>query len=262
MPECRRSNPFSQLSALGIRLFVAAAALACAACATVPVGTPLESNATAAAPGVTPGDTWTYRVRDGFTGLERGTRIFRVTGAGGERINVTVSEGGLDEDHVYDSGWNWLQRPGTNLPFMFTYSPAYQAFAFPLTPGKTWRERLVATSVKDGRRFPVSVDGSVLGWEKVRVPAGEFDAIRVRRIVYFDYFEMMVRGQAQTIEHEWYAPAVKQIVRRETSGMYLSYMYSQRESPFVRTGGQDDGGGPRMVPDDWLISELVSYSVR
>jgi hypothetical protein len=255
MPEC--SRPIVMVN----RFLLAAAALACAACTTVPVGTPLESKATAAAPAVTPGDTWTYRVRDGFTGLERGTRTVRVTQLGQDRINATVEEGGLQQVQIYDRNWNWLERPGTNLPYVFTYQPAYEALAFPLVPGKTWHGRLIATSVKDGRRFPVSVDGSVLGWEKVRVPAGEFDAIRVRRIVYFDYFEMMVRGQAQTIEQEWYAPEVKQLVRRETSGMYLSWIYGQRESPFVRTTN-DDGGGPRMVPDDWLIAELVSYSVR
>jgi hypothetical protein len=210
---------------------------------------------------VAAGDTWTYQVRDGYTGLERGTRTIHVTAVGQARINATVEEGSLQQVRVYDLNWNWVEGPSTNLPYVFTYQPPYEALAFPLVPGKKWHERLVATAVKDGRHFPVSVDGTVVGWEKVRVPAGEFDAIRVRRIVYFDYVEMMVRGQARTIEEEWYAPAVKQLVRRETSGMYLSWIYSQRESPFVRTGN-DDGGVPRMVPDDWFISELVSYSVR
>jgi hypothetical protein len=137
--------------ALGIRLLLAAAALACAACTTAPVGTPLESKATATVPIITPGDTWTYQVRDGFTGLERGTQIFRVTEAGQDSIKVTVSlEGGLEESHVYDHDWNWLRRPGTNLPYPFTYEPAYQAFVFPLVPGKTWSDWLRPTPGTDG----------------------------------------------------------------------------------------------------------------
>ena len=261
MPESRHPLAVAQMLALGIRLLLAAAALACVACTTAPVGTPLESKATATVPIITPGDTWTYQVRDGFTGLERGTQIFRVTEAGQDSIKVTVSlEGGLEESHVYDHDWNWLRRPGTNLPYPFTYEPAYQAFVFPLVPGKTWRERLVATDSRNGRRFPVWVDGAVLGWERIKVPAGEFDTIRVKRFVVFDYLDFPVRGRAETVEQEWYAPAVKQVVRRETSGMYARYS-SAHDGPFLRTGGHGDGP-PLMVPDDWLISELVSYSVR
>lgn len=261
MPESRHTLAVPQPLALGVRFFLAAAVLACAACTTAPVGTPLESKATAAAPTVAPGDTWTYRVRDGFTGLERGTQTFRVTEAGQGSINATVSfEGGLQEFHVYDQNWNWLQRPGTNLPFTFTYQPAYQAFAFPLTPGKTWRERLVATDPRNGRRFNVWLDCAALGWERIRVPAGEFDAIRVKRFVVFDYLDFPVRGRAETIEQEWYAPAVKQVVRRETSGMYARY-YGAYDGPFLRAGEQGNGR-PLMVVDDWLISELASYNVR
>jgi hypothetical protein len=186
----------------------------------------------------------------------------RVTAVGNGRINATVEEGGLEQTQVYDGNWNWIERPGTNLPYVFRYDPAYQALAFPLVPGKEWHERLVATSLRDGRRFPVSIVGTVIGWERVRVPAGEFDAIHVKRIVYFDYFEQMVRGQSQAIEHEWYAPAAKQLVRRETTGMYLSYLYSRGGSPFVLTRESGDGGRPRYVPDDWLVSELATYKIR
>lgn len=261
MPERIYQLAVAQPLAHSIRLLLAAAALACAACTTAPVGTPLESKATATVPTVAPGDTWTYRVRDGFTGLERGNQVFRVTEVGQDRINVTVEKGGPDEAHVYDRDWNWLKRPGTNLPYPFTYEPSYQAFAFPLAPGKTWRERLIATDARDGRRFNVWLDCAALGWEKVRVPAGEFDAIKIRRFVVFDYSDYTSRGRAETVEQEWYAPAVKQVVRRETSGMYLNYL-AAGNGPFLRTAGGQDDGGPRMVPDDWLISELVSYSVR
>jgi hypothetical protein len=261
MPESRHPLAVAQPLELGIRILLFAAVLACAACTTAPVGTPLESKATATVPIVTSGDTWTYRVRDGFTGLERGGQIFRVTETGRDRINVTVSfEGGLDEVHVYDHDWNWVRRPGTNLPFQFTYDPPYQAFVFPLDPGKTWRERLTATDARNGHRFPVWVDGAVLGWEKIKVPAGEFDAVRIKRIVVFDYLDFPVRGRSETVEQEWYAPAVKQVVRRETSGMYARYSGAPH-GPFLLTGGRG-GGRPLMVVDDWLISELMSYTVR
>jgi hypothetical protein len=240
-------------------LLPATLALLCAACAIAPVGTPLQSTATAEAPAVAAGDTWTYAVRDGFTGLPQPTQLYTVTRASAGRIEVTADTGGVREAQVYDGDWNWLQRRATNIAQPFGYNPSYQAFAFPLVPGRKWRERLTATEVRNGMRFPVWVDAAVLGWEKLRVPAGEFDTIRIRRFVVFDYLDYMTRGRTETIEEEWYAPAVKQAVRRESRGMYRSFIHSGIPG-FVRV--RDDDGGPGMIPDDWLISELVAYSVR
>ncbi len=247
------------------RSFLVSALLLLAGCTTPLSQTPPSGMAAQLpAPEIGTGEQWTYRVRDGFTGLERPSERYRVTEAGGERIVVAVSrEGAKDEIHVYDRRWNWLKRPATNLQ-AFDYSPAYQAFAFPLAPGRTWKARLMATDPADGRRFPLTIDGTVLGWERVKVPAGEFDTLKVRRAVFFDYYEQAVRGRSEIFETEWYAPAVKQAVRREARSRYLSYLYGESRAPFlrVRGGGRDDGGGPKFVEDDWLIYELASYTVR
>jgi hypothetical protein len=244
-------------------VLAAAAAAACAACALSPVSTPLQSNTAVPLPAVAAGDTWTYQVRDAFTGLERGSQQYRVTEAGDDRIRVTVSRDGAgkDESEVYDRAWNWLKHPAANLQ-SFDYSPAYPAFAFPLVPGKTWRVRLTATDPVNGGRFPVTVEGVVVGWERIKVPAGEFDAIKVKRVVFFDYLQPNVRGRSEIVEHEWFAPAVKQSVRREASAWYLSYLYGGGSGGFIRAATRDGGGGPSFVRDDWLVSELVNYSVR
>lgn len=250
----------------GISQFLAVAAVAiCAACAGTPAGTPLQSGATATAPAISVGDSWTYRVHDAYTGLERGNRNYRVTDAGNGRIEVVVSGagGGPDETRVFDREWGWLKHPATHLQ-SFEYRPAYPAFAFPLAPGKTWRAKLAATDPANGLRFPVTVSGTVVGWERVRVPAGEFDAVKIKRVVFFDYLDA-VRGRSEIVEHEWYAPAVKQSVRREATAKYLSFLYGDSGTAGFRriasSGGKNDSG-PRYVRDEWLISELVSYSVR
>jgi len=231
-------------------LLLGALSAAVAACASIPAGTPFQSNASAAMPALAIGDSWTYRVRDGYTGLARPDRRLRVTGADSNRVRVAASRSdGPDETQIFDREWNWLSRPATNLPF-FEYSPAYRALSFPLAVGKTWRARATATDPTDGRRFPVWIQGTVQGWEKVKVPAGEFEALKIRRMVFIDYWEYTLRGRSEIVEYEWYAPAVKQAVRREDRSQHLSYLYS------------DDDGGPTWVTDDWLIAELVSYSVR
>ena len=41
-----------------------------------------------------------------------------------------------------------------------------------------------ATDLATGKTYRVHVQARVTGWERVRVPAGEFDALRVQRYVY------------------------------------------------------------------------------
>jgi hypothetical protein len=227
-PARRRWNHAFTLGALAVALG------GCVATAPLSLSPPAGVPAAMPAPSIAAGDSWTYRVRDAFTGLPREDQRHEVTRVGGDRIEVagTVERG--DGTQVYDREWNWLRRPATYLQ-TFEYSPAYQAFSFPLTAGKTWRAAATATDPGTGRRFPVRIEGKVLGWERVRVPAGEFDALKVYRLVYLDYFESQVRGQSIIHEYEWYAPAVKWAVKREFWAQYLSYLAdSTTDSGFVR----------------------------
>lgn len=243
-------------------LLLAALSAAVAACAPVPVGRPLQSSASAAAPTLSVGDSWSYSVRDGYTGLVRGSQRHGVVEVAGDRIVTTVTrENGKDETWVYDRGLNWLKHPVHALQ-SFEYVAPYQAFNFPLAPGKTWRARVTATDPADGRRFQAWIDGVVLGWERIKVPAGEFDALTVRRTVFFDYLEHTIRGRSEIIEFEWYAPAVKQAVRREAYATYFSWRYGGGTTGGLVRAQFFDGGNGGWVKDDWLISELTAYSVR
>ncbi len=241
--------------------FLALALLLGGCAAPLPQRSPAGTPAHVTAPEIRVGNTWTYRVRDGYTGIERGDQSYRVTDASTDRISVAVSGGGrLDETYIYNREWNWLRRPATNLQ-LFDYSPPYQAYSFPLSAGKTWRTRLTATDPATGRHFPVWIDGTVLGWENVKVPSGEFDALKIKRAVFIGYWELTVRGWSEILEYEWYAPAVRQVVRREASSQYLSYLGDRGYPGFLYVRGEDDGG-PQLVRDDWLIYELMSYSLR
>jgi hypothetical protein len=256
------------LAACGIKRNVTvlgAFALTASGCAMTPPLSqvpPSGQAASIAAPTVAAGDNWTYRVRDGFTGLPRGDQRHEVVRVGGDRVEVAGAVELGDGSQVYDREWNWLRRPATDLQ-TFEYSPAYQAFSFPLTAGKTWRSQATATDPRDGRRFPVKIEGRVLGWERVRVPAGEFDALKIERRVYIGYWESTYRGQSVIQEHEWYAPSVKWAVKREAMASYLSYVGENKgDSGFLRVTDSDQSGGPKFLRDDWLVYELASFSVR
>jgi hypothetical protein len=206
------------------------------------------------------GDTWRYAVRDGFTSLPRAPVEYRVTEVQGDTATVEVRTGEIVSTEVYTRAGNWLRRPPTNMQ-EFIYKPPYQAFAFPLVAGKKWNARSEATDPADGRSFPVRIQGSVLGWERVRVPAGEFDTLKVRRYVYFDYWRSKVRGQSIIREDEWYAPALGKVVKRETTSRYLDGRFVRANDGIVLARDRDDDG-PRYVQDDWLVYDLVSYAAR
>ncbi|HYC47605.1 MAG TPA: hypothetical protein VED01_19185 [Burkholderiales bacterium] len=196
------------------------------------------------------GDYWEYAVRDAYTGLDRGVRRYEVTRIEADRIVVDVDQNGERVDSfVYSAGWNGLEHPLTNLQ-RFRYSPAFPAYAYPLEPGKTWYTVVDATDPMTKRTYRVHTRGKVLGWERIRVPAGEFDALKVERYVYAGNSEGF-RSQETIVETDWYVPALRRAAR--SSG------WSEH---FDTSKGGGDGGGeyPLRIRGDWLLAELVRYS--
>ncbi|MCZ2414236.1 MAG: hypothetical protein LC136_08285 [Burkholderiales bacterium] len=57
------------------------------------------------------------------------------------------------------------------------------------------------------------------GWERVAVPAGEFVALRVERLIQFDHQDSW-RQWPQRFDTIWYAPGVHRWVQREWTGEY------------------------------------------
>lgn len=243
-------------------LLAAVASLLLGACATpLPQTPPSGVSGTVSSVAPKAGSTFRYAVSDGFTRLPRGTVEYRVTDVLSDSMTVDVKGYDGERTETYTHGWNWLVRPATNMQ-AFVYKPAYEALPYPMAAGKTWRHTGTATDPATGRTFPVRIDGEVLGWEKVRVPAGEFDALKLRRVVYLDYYEQGVRGQSWIIETDWYAPSIGQVARRETTSRYWRLAGVQPSYRFVRVSDPDSDGDilPRFEQDDWLVYQLASYS--
>ena len=70
-----------------------------------------------------------------------------------------------------------------------------------------------------------------------------------------------ITERSEAIETEWYSPALKQAVRRETTSRYVSHLAAAPDG-LVRVRDRGDGGGPRFVQDDWLIYELTEHATR
>jgi hypothetical protein len=244
-------------------ILLAAVSLLAASCATqLPQAPPSGVGAEVSAPQPKAGSFWRYAVVDGFTRIPRDTVEYRVAGIDADVVTVNVSTNRQQSTELYSRDGNWLRRPATNLQ-EFTFSPAYRAFDFPLTAGKRWNARATATDPADGRSFPVRIEARVLGWEKIRVPAGEFDALKVRRHVFVDYWVQGDRGQSVIMETDWYAPALQQIVRREATSQYLK-LAGLTTPRFVLVDDDPDGDDklPRYEQDEWLIYELIAHGAK
>jgi len=245
--------------------WIAACSLLLTACAApLPQTPPSGMAGEVAAPAITLGATWRYAVTDGFTGLSRGTIQYQVAQITTDSVTVDVRTETQESQETYSRDWNWLVRPATNMQ-VFIYKPAYRAFDFPLVAGKKWVARSTATDPEDGRSFPVRIEAEVLGWDRIKVPAGEFDALKVRRHVFLDYWLQGVRGQSIIRETDWYAPAVNQVARRETTSRYLRLAQQSVPLLLVRARGNDRSDGDtlqRYEQDDWLVYELVQHSAR
>jgi hypothetical protein len=217
-----------------------------AGCATPPETAPPPGVATVPAPAPKVGEFWEYAVRDAYTGLPRGLIRYSVSRVdpGSYLVDVT-REGQLVDSQVYAAGWNAIQAPMTNLQ-RFRYEPPFPAFDFPLYPGKVWRRVVRSTDPETGRTYNTHVHATVGGWHRIRVPAGEFDALQVTRSVYAGNMESF-RLQEEIVESDWYVPQLGFVVVREGRSSYVDTS---------RSGGRQR---PLRVRGDWLIGELVQH---
>jgi hypothetical protein len=196
------------------------------------------------------GESYVYRLVNGYNNEVRGQLRYLVekVDPGSFTVSVTPDSSGAGVERVesYTKEGNWLRHQlashGQNVDYVF--ASAYPAYAFPLEPGKSWSVRVDAMVPGVTRARSVRVDGSVLGRERIRVPAGEFDTIKIRRVVYPGdaYFSL---NETKIVEFDWYAPALGRTVRTES------------KSEYIDTSRCGRGGGPCLFRGDWDVFELV-----
>ncbi|MCL4746428.1 MAG: hypothetical protein KJZ83_13585 [Burkholderiaceae bacterium] len=212
-----------------------------AGCATREAAT----AARAAAPGaqVRLGDRWRYASINLYNGMRLGELLAEVV-ATTPRLRVAVSAttgaaGGQRSEEVYASAWRVLEEPNYDLAQVFS-APA-PLLPSVLAPG-------ASESFRGSYRTPLSDDAlywseiaRVETWERVRVPAGEFLALRVRRTIAFDHADRFRQRNTRS-DTLWYAPEVNRWVRREWTGWYGT-------AATLRTN----------MREDWVAHELIDY---
>ena len=222
------------------RVLLAGAGALLAGCAA-PAHVPPPDGA-GAAPVVRVGDRWRYAQIDLYRKERTAELTMEVAEAAPQlRVRVIDASATPRADEIYQEPWRVIQEPAYGEPIVFR-NPN------PVLPTRLEtgaRERI-------NNRFRAARDELWLfwsewidatGWERVRVPAGEFVALRVERRIAFDHQDPFRTASARE-ETLWYAPQVNRWVRREWTGRYRA------------VGG---GGREAWINEDRIAWELLEY---
>jgi len=159
-------------------------------------------------PNVKVGDRWRFEVRLGI-----GPSAVKTNGLA--RVITSVTPAGIER---MDNDRKVVLTPDLNaIDTPYVKHSDLRLLSFPIEAGKQWRftdDYLIKAFSAEGRE---NWSVAVVGYEKVRVPAGEFDA-----------FKLEAKGNWMTGSKTgtdtwtyWYAPAARAVVKSEvqdTSG--------------------------------------------
>lgn len=221
-------------------LLMIASALVLSACATA------RDQPTLPAPALKTGDSWLYEQRNGFNGEMIQTLAYEVTASGDDStLRVTPSVSPKEFTQTVNRELN-PHKNAVVLGRLRDFEPAYAAHKFPLSVGQTWRTEASSVDPVTKKMLTFKIWGDVVGAEKIRVPAGEFDTLKIVRRVYPNDEEWWRTG-TRIRETDWYAPAIRAVVKREERSAYTDT--ASGEPPLVRMG-------------DWVITTLTSYRLE
>lgn len=153
------------------------------------------------------GDSWLWVRSDRRTGLKEAETSRTITKVSPERIEGT------------DNG-NAITMTADQLALMETADFVRQGsphfVQFPLELGKKWSFKYVQASKAGPQRTRWQYDAEVVGQERVKVPAGEFDAFKVVCKGYWNNEVGSGNGAAEVTL--WFAPAARATVKSQFQG--------------------------------------------
>lgn len=192
------------------------------------------------APTVRIGDRWRYAEINRYNGSRTGVltaRVERVRPA--LRVSLTYADGRARDDEVYAHAWQVLVEPAYDQ--LQTFDAPMPLLPTPITAGAGVDTRARYQVPAASATFHWSQMLRAPTWERVRVPAGEFDCLRVERLIVFQHSDIF-RLTPDRVDTLWYAPAVNRWARREWTGTY-----------------RISGRRPTTVREDWVAWELLDY---
>lgn len=200
------------------RLLIALAALPAACASPAYIAAPA---APVAPPRVRAGDRWRYALTNAYNGQTVAEVTQQVAQTTPQlRLTAVDGQGNALHDEVYAAPWVVVQES------LFDRLQVYEQ-PVPLVPPQS----IAAGSGENTgvyyaipefgpRRFWWSQLRRAPGWERITVPAGTFDCLRIERQVTFQHSDVFRMGSSR-FDTLWYAPQANRWVRRHWTGRYL-----------------------------------------
>jgi hypothetical protein len=202
------------------------------------------------APQMVLGESWQYSEREGYSGLELRAQRSAVVSVSGAtvrmRLDVVPRSGETQSEEQRFAPAGTLAEGRLSDRVRGSFQPELQLLPFPLEQGKAWSQTARCTDAATGANRTVTVRGKVIGWETVRVPAGEFRALKVERVMSLGDQDTF-RTETRRTEYEWYVPELKSAVRIEVWEEYRDSTLPRIQSYLLR---------------DKRYFDLVSYEPR
>jgi hypothetical protein len=190
------------------------------------------------------GDRWRYVLINRYNNIPIGEVSVQVT-AVTPLIRLAIDRGADQPviEEIYTDPWSVL------LETVYSGEPIRFNAPMPVVPqgartGLNLRSNTrYTTTPSSSSEYAWNQRLSVEGWERVTVPAGSFDALRIARLISFEHPDVF-RYSPERTDIAWYAPQVGRWVKREWTGSYLM------------PGLMARGGRAR---EDWVNWQLTAY---
>ena len=170
-------------------------------------------SAPAPAPVITVGDSWTYQYTDLWKHTPGNLNRIDITAVDADGVHAEIRRAvgnALVTRQRYSSDMNPIDRGKMH------FAPAFGRYAFPLEPGKTWKTDAIGDNKEAGKHWRFQVTGHAGEWEKITVAAGQFDAIKIDIVGYYQLEMVNERAGSGTLrETLWYAPSVQNFIKLE-----------------------------------------------
>ena len=215
---------------------------ACATPAALSSNPPsIPAPAALAPPRVRVGDRWRYLETNRYNGIPTGELTAELmTARPIFRIKLSHSSGKVRSDEVYTDDWRLLEEPNYDAPIAF--AQPIPMLNTPLMLGAHEQIRTRYRAVPYEREYFWSMYTDAQAWERIKVPAGEFDCLRISRRIWFSHHDLF-RTASERYDTVWYAPQINRWAQREWTGRYIT------------------PGGRRGTPtrEDWVNWQLLDY---
>ena len=166
----------------------------------------------AEAPTVKVGDRWKVEQTDRRTGAKESEFDRRVTSVSESRIEGTENDG----------KFGWTSELNGLESSTVTISGDAKTLSFPLEVGKKWEYKFSYVNKVNAGKGRQQLSAHVVAYEKVKVPAGEFDAFKIE---YSGFWNNDTNGRSGRLKNTgWYAPAARSVVRFENDDGYNNWV--------------------------------------